>query len=95
MLERQKDPKYQFTVNESGVWAQVGDKLNKNDEALKKEEDYYRHKIRVVNEDKDRWIKDRIREQKKKESGKALFDTSESDIGEDLEELAIHQDRLV
>ena len=27
VLEKQKDPKYQFTVNESGVWALVGEKL--------------------------------------------------------------------
>ena len=42
VVERQKDPKYQFTVNESGVWALVGEKLNKRDQALHEEENHYR-----------------------------------------------------
>ena len=72
-VERQKDSNYQFNVNESGVWALVGEKLNKRDQALKKEEDHYRNKIRTINEDQNQWIKEKIKEQKKQDLGKALF----------------------
>ena len=65
VLERQKDPKYQFNVNESGIWALVGDKLNKRDQALKEEENHCRNKIRIINEDKNQWVKEKLKEQKK------------------------------
>ena len=93
--ERQKDPKYQFTVNESGVWALVGEKLNKRDQALHEEENHYRNKIRTINEDQSKWVKEKLKEQKKKESGKALYDTSSGSEPGDIVDLGAEKLEIV
>ena len=93
--ERQKDPKYQFTVNESGVWALVGEKINKRDQALHEEENHYRNKIRTINEDQSKWLKEKLKEQKKKESGKALYDTSSGSEPGDIVDLGAEKLEIV
>ena len=45
------------------------------------------NKIRTINEDQSKWVKEKLKEQKKKESGKALYDTSSGSEPGDIVDL--------
>ena len=90
------DPKYQLTVNETGIWTSIGSKVQEHENKLALEDRAYKDKLKQVELDRKQWLKKHSKEKDRKDKGKAELDTdSEEDINEILDNTVIGVDNQV
>ena len=93
---KKKDPKYQLTVNETGIWTSIGSKVQEHENKVALEDRSYKDKLKQVELDRQQWIKKHSKDKDRKDKGKAELDTdSEEDINETLDKVEIGVDNQV
>ena len=53
---KKNDPKYQLTVNETGIWTSIGSKVQEHENKLALEDRSYKDKLKQVESDRKQWI---------------------------------------
>ena len=93
---KKKDSKYQLTVNETGIWNSIGNKVQEHENKIALEDRSYKDKLKQVELDRQQWLKKHSKEKDRKEKGKAELDTdSEEDINKILDKTVIGVDNQV
>ena len=75
---RAKDQHYQFTVNETANWTLINDKIEQKGNRIVEESDRYKQEHKRISEERDQFYAGCVKEWKKEQQGKGLYDTSSS-----------------
>ena len=76
---RAKDQHYQFKVNETANWTLINDKTEQKGNRIVEESDRYKQEYKRITEERDQFYAECVKEWKREQQGKGLYDTSSSD----------------
>ena len=86
---RAKDQHYQFNVNETANWTLINDKTEQKGNRIVEESDRYKQEYKRITEERDQFYAECVKEWKREQQGKGLYDTSSSENSEVSEEEGI------
>ena len=75
---RAKDQHYQFNVNETANWTLINDKTEQKGNRIVEESDRYKQEHKRITEERDQFYAECVKEWKREQQGKGLYDTSSS-----------------
>ena len=75
---RAKDQNYQFNVNETANWTLINDKTEQKGNRIVEESDRYKQEHKRITEERDQFYAECVKEWKREQQGKGLYDTSSS-----------------
>ena len=75
---RAKDQHYQLTVNETANWTLISDKVEQKGNRIVEESDRYKKEHERISEERDQFYAECVKEWKREQKGKGLYDTSSS-----------------
>ena len=73
---RAKDQHYQFNVNETANWTLINDKTEQKGNRIVEESDRYKQEYKRISEERDQFYAECVKEWKREQQGKGLYDTS-------------------
>ena len=80
-----KDKQYQFTVNETANWTLISEKVDQKGSRIVDESNRYKQEHKRIEEEKDQFHAECVKEWKREQKGKGLYDTSSSDSEKETE----------
>ena len=75
---RARDQQYHLTVNETANWTLISDKIEQKGNRIVEESDKHKQEHRNISEQRDWFYAECVKEWKKEQQGKGLYDTSSS-----------------
>ena len=76
---KSKEKHYQLSVNETANWTLIGQKIAQKGERVVAESDRYKEEHKRISEQRDQFYAECVKEWKKIQQGKGLYDTSSSE----------------
>ena len=87
---KSKDKHYQLSVDETANWTLINEKTEQKGNRIVEESDRYKQEHKRISEERDQFYAECVKEWKKEQQGKGLYDTSSSeDSSGSGEELAV------
>ena len=84
---KSKDKNYQLTVNETANWTLISQKIEQKGERVIEASNKYKEEHKRISGERDQFYAECVRECKKEQQGKGLYDTSSS--GEEEQEIPL------
>ena len=84
---KSKDKHYQLSVNETANWTLISQKIEQKGERVIAESNRYKEEHKRISEERDQFYAECVKEWKREQQGKGLYDTSSS--GEEEQEVHI------
>ena len=75
---KSKDKHYQLSVNETANWTLIGQKITQKGDKVVAESDRYKEEHKRISEERDKFYAECVKEWKREQQGKGLYDTSSS-----------------